>query len=134
MLTPSDLRQGTAGVGLGPKVIVTFAATSPADDAVTVFYRLPDGYTHDGFVSPARPVGLFLSRAERPWSFDASTAKMWLRDPADAITATLARAPWQDGPIAPCSLCPPAAGPNHHVKSGEPENARNLRFTRQSWE
>ena len=70
MLPPSDLRQGAAVVGLQPNVVVTIAATAPAGDAVTVFYRLPDVSTRDRLVTPADLAGLSLATTERPWSFD----------------------------------------------------------------
>jgi len=66
----SDLRQGAAVVGLEPNIVVTIAATAPAGDAVTVFYRLPDGSPSDRLVTPADLASLSLATTERPWSFD----------------------------------------------------------------
>jgi SNF2 family DNA or RNA helicase len=70
MLTPSDLRQGAAVVGLEPNIVITIAATAPAGDAVTVFYRLPDGSPRDRLLTPADLASLSLATSERPWSFD----------------------------------------------------------------
>lgn len=66
-----DLREGQSVEGLEPDVVVTVAAVVPAGpDAVTVFYRRPDGALRERLLTRSDEDTVVKAKEARPWSFD----------------------------------------------------------------
>lgn len=71
MLKLENLKPGLPLDGLEPSVVVTVAAVVPiGNEAVTVFYRTPDGTPKERLLGRADEASLSIATVERPWSFD----------------------------------------------------------------
>lgn len=160
MLTPSDLRQSAAVVGLEPNIVVTIAESllliEPATAAAFAKAReaakpssspgpatgpqppvgpaTPIGSGTTPPIAPPASAGTPVRRFRGTAEIDASTAKMRLRDIADEIIALLASDPDATVQVTLEVSAEFPAGPKDHVKRGVSENATNLGFTTKSWE
>ena len=86
MLKLEALKPGLPLVGLEPSVVATVAAVVPiGEDAVTVFYRTPEGTTKERLLSRADEANLSAATVERPWSFDGDGAAFQLTCEAKRI-------------------------------------------------
>ena len=86
MLKLEALKPGLPLVGLEPSVVATVAAVVPiGEEAVTVYYRTPDGTTKERLLSRADEANLSAATVERPWSFDGDGAAFQLTCEAKRI-------------------------------------------------
>lgn len=82
----SDLKPGLALAGLEPdRVCTVVAVTVIADNAVQVFYKLPDGALKERLLGPADEASIGLATTERPWAFDGEAADFQLACEAKRI-------------------------------------------------
>lgn len=71
MLTLETLKPGLSLIGIEPTAVVTVGAVMPVGaDAVTVYYKLPDGTLKERLLSRADESSIAVATAERPWAFD----------------------------------------------------------------
>ena len=82
----SDIKPGIALVGLETdRVCTVVAATVIADNAVQVFYKLPDGTLKERLLGPVDEASIGPATAERPWAFDGEAADFQLACEAKRI-------------------------------------------------
>jgi superfamily II DNA or RNA helicase len=75
----AELKPGLALVGLEPNLVCTVVAVTPiAENAVQVFYKLPDGALKERLLGTADQEAISLAVTERPWSFDGDGAAFQL--------------------------------------------------------
>lgn len=73
MLKLQDIKNNTAVSGLEPGQVVRIVTTEPiGDNALTVYYKTPDGKLLERMLFRTDEVNLSLAEAGRPWAFDAS--------------------------------------------------------------
>ncbi|MCB1921405.1 MAG: DEAD/DEAH box helicase, partial [Candidatus Competibacteraceae bacterium] len=72
MLKLEDLRKDAAVNGIAPGQVVRVVTTEPVgDNALTVYYRTPDGQLAERMLFRTDESSLSLAEAGRPWAFDA---------------------------------------------------------------
>ncbi|MEI6415625.1 MAG: SNF2-related protein, partial [Pseudomonadota bacterium] len=72
MLKLEDIRKNAAVAGLEPGQVVRIVTTEPVgQDALTVYYKTPDGRLVERMLFRADQANLSLAEAGRPWAFDA---------------------------------------------------------------
>jgi SNF2 family DNA or RNA helicase len=75
----AELKPGLALVGLEPELVCTVVAvTSIAENAVQVFYKLPDGTLKERLLGTADENAISVALTERPWAFDGDGAAFQL--------------------------------------------------------
>ena len=82
----ADIIPGVSLVGLEPdRVCSVVAVTTIADNAVQVFYKLPDGAIKERLLGPVDEPTLTPASTERPWAFDGDGAAFQLACEAKRI-------------------------------------------------
>ncbi len=72
MLKLEDIKKNTSVTGIEPGQVVRIVTTEPAgDNALTVYYKTPDGRLQERMVFRTDEANLSLAEAGRPWAFDA---------------------------------------------------------------
>ncbi|MDD3353127.1 helicase-related protein [Zoogloea sp.] len=72
MLKLEDIKKNAAVAGLEPGQVVRIVTTEPVgDNALTVYYKTPDGEVRERMLFRTDEVNLSLAEAGRPWAFDA---------------------------------------------------------------
>lgn len=73
MLKLEEIRKNAAVAGIEPGQVVRIVTTEPVgDNALTVYYKTPDGKLLERMLFRADEAKLSLAEAGRPWAFDAS--------------------------------------------------------------
>jgi len=81
-----DIKAGVSLEGVEPGLIVTVAAVVPIDaNALTIFYKLPDGTLKERLLARADEPGIQVAVKARPWSFDGDGAAFLLTTEAKRI-------------------------------------------------
>ena len=82
----TDLLPGLSLVGLEPDRVCSIIAVTPiAENAIQVFYKLPDGSFKERLLGPADEASISLATTERPWAFDGDPAAFQLACEAKRI-------------------------------------------------
>ncbi len=82
----AELKSGLSLVGLEPDRVCTVVAVTPyADNAVQVFYKLPDGSFKERLLGTPDEATISLATTERPWGFDGDAAAFQLACEAKRI-------------------------------------------------
>jgi superfamily II DNA or RNA helicase len=82
----AELKPGLALVGLEPERVCTVVAVNViADNAVQVFYKLPDGSLKERLLGTADEATIAVATVERPWAFDGDAAAFQLACEAKRI-------------------------------------------------
>jgi len=82
----SELKPGLSLTGLEPDRVCSVVAVTPiADNALQVFYKLPDGTLKERLLGPVDEASIGLATTERPWSFDGEAADFQLACEAKRI-------------------------------------------------
>ncbi|CAK0742813.1 hypothetical protein CCP3SC1_1350007 [Gammaproteobacteria bacterium] len=72
MLKLENIKKNAAISGIEPNQVVRIVTTEPVgDNALTVYYKTPDGKLLERMLFRANEVNLSLAEAGRPWAFDA---------------------------------------------------------------
>ena len=72
MLKLEDIRKNTALSGIEPGQVVRIVTTEPVgDNAITIYYKTPDGRLAERMLFRADEANLSIAEAGRPWAFDA---------------------------------------------------------------
>ena len=72
MLKLENIRKDAAVNGIAPSQVVRVVTTEPVgDNALTVYYRTPDGQLAERMLFRTDEPGLSLAEVGRPWAFDA---------------------------------------------------------------
>lgn len=72
MLKLEDIKKNAAISGIEPGHVVRVVTTEPVgDNALTVYFKTPDGRLLERMIFRADEVSLSLAEAGRPWAFDA---------------------------------------------------------------
>ncbi|MBR0568248.1 DUF3883 domain-containing protein [Azoarcus sp. L1K30] len=72
MLKLEDIKKNAAVAGLEPGQVVRIVTTEPVgDNALTVYYKTPDGEVRERMLFRSDEANLSLAEAGRPWAFDA---------------------------------------------------------------
>jgi superfamily II DNA or RNA helicase len=75
----AELKPGLALVGLEPDLVCTVVAVTPiSENAVQVFYKLPDGALKERLLGTADQQSISVAVTERPWAFDGDGAAFQL--------------------------------------------------------
>ena len=75
MLKLEDIKKNAAIAGLEPSQVVRIVTTEPVgDNALTVYYKTPDGRLQERMLFRTDEAKLSLAEAGRPWAFDAPGA------------------------------------------------------------
>jgi SNF2 family DNA or RNA helicase len=75
MLKLEDIKKDAAIAGLEPGQVVRIVTTEPVgDNALTVYYKTPDGRLQERMLFRTDEANLSLAEAGRPWGFDAPGA------------------------------------------------------------
>jgi len=75
MLKLEDIKKDAAIAGLEPGQVVCIVTTEPVgDNALTVYYKTPDGRLQERMLFRTDEANLSLAEAGRPWAFDAPGA------------------------------------------------------------
>lgn len=75
MLKLEEIKKNTALSGLEPGQVVRVVTTEPVgDNALTVYYKTPDGRVLERMLFRTDEASLALAEAGRPWAFDAPGA------------------------------------------------------------
>jgi superfamily II DNA or RNA helicase len=73
MLKLEEIKNNAAVAGIEPNVVVRIVTTEAVgSDALTVYYKTPDGKLHERMLFRADEASLSIAEAGRPWAFDAS--------------------------------------------------------------
>ena len=73
MLRLEEIKNNATVSGIEPGVVVRVVTTEPAGtDALSVYYKTPDGKLHERMLFRTDEAALSLAEAGRPWAFDAS--------------------------------------------------------------
>ena len=76
--------------GIEPGEVIRIVTTEPVGpNAVTVYYKTPDGRLHERMVFRTDEINLSLARAGRPWAFDAPGADFKIAVEAYASTSRI---------------------------------------------
>lgn len=82
----AELKPGLALVGLEPERVCTIIQVTPyAENAVQIFYKLPDGSFKERLLGPADESTISEAIVERPWAFDGDAAAFQLACEAKRI-------------------------------------------------
>ena len=72
MLKLEDIKKDAVMAGLEPSQVVRIVTTEPVgDNALTVYYKTPDGRFQERMLFRTDEANLSLAEAGRPWAFDA---------------------------------------------------------------
>ena len=72
MLKLEDIQKNAAVAGIEPGQVVRIVTTEPVgDNALTVYYKTPDGKLLERMLFRTDEAALYLAEAGRPWAFDA---------------------------------------------------------------
>jgi SNF2 family DNA or RNA helicase len=72
MLRLEDIKKNAALSGIEPGLVVRIVITEPVGpDALTVYYKTPDGKLRERMLFRTDEANLSLAEAGRPWAFDA---------------------------------------------------------------
>lgn len=75
MIKLEDIKKDAAIAGLEPGQVVRIVTTEPVgDNALTVYYKTPDGRLQERMLFRTDEANLSLAEAGRPWAFDAPGA------------------------------------------------------------
>src|SRR5690349_13474400 len=75
----AELKPGLALVGLEPELVCTIVAVTPiAENAVQVYYKLPNGVLKERLLGIDDEATVTVAVAERPWAFDGDSAAFQL--------------------------------------------------------
>jgi superfamily II DNA or RNA helicase len=75
MLKLEEIKKNAQVAGLEAGAVVRVVTTEPVgDNAVTVYYKTPDGALHERMLFRSDEANLSLAEAGRPWAFDAPAA------------------------------------------------------------
>lgn len=73
MLRLEELKPGIALTGIEPSLVVTINALNPiGTDAVSIFYKTPDGTVKERMLGRADEAYISVATVQRPWAFDGN--------------------------------------------------------------